>query len=149
VAAFSVAAAFAPIPVAVQAALAPATEARLQRAAEWGGEADMKAAVVAAIGAYPGRAGAIVARARELAPEHADAVAQRAAQAFPGFADEIAASGGAKTDLAVGAPSGADGLPEPGHWSGEIALGGTRTGGNTEQTSVSADAQGAYEIGRW
>ena len=64
----------------------PAARAAIERVAE----ADITAAVIAAIASHPQAVAAIVAAAVGAAPEHRATIAARASAAFPGFAAAIA-----------------------------------------------------------
>ncbi len=75
------------IGAALMASLVPSTS--LPATIDYAAEAELSSAVIAAIVAHPEAVSAIVAAARQAAPEHRAIIAARASDAFSGFAATI------------------------------------------------------------
>jgi hypothetical protein len=120
------------------APISPETRGELRRAAH--DEAALRTAVIAAIARWPADLEAIVAEAVALAPQSRAAIAAAAASAFPAFAPRIRA---AAFGPATASPAAAS------KWSGEVAVGGARTSGNTETGEASAGVKAEYDGVDW
>ena len=98
--------------------------------------------VAGAIAANPSATDAIVRQAVEIAPQYRDRIVAGASAAFPGFATTIADAATTATPTAVAAVSPPD---EPLPLSGEIALGGSKNTGNTENEEFNVKIKAIYD----
>jgi len=126
-------------------ALDPRLAARLESAAA-AGPVYLEAAVVAAIAAAPARLEEVLAAAIARAPAQRDAIAAAARRAFPGFAARIDA---AFAPPAAPAPAAKAAGPVASPWSGEVEVGGSRSTGNTQESTFNAAARVAYDRRPW
>jgi len=136
-----------------RAANAEDWRAAISAAAAEEGAASLQAAVVTAIARAPGQAEEIIAFVVDQAPGRVANIVDAATEAFPAFTPRLqraandwhsAAPGSATGQLATGIAAAT-----AGKLSGEVALGGSRSTGNTETEQVNADIKLAYERGRW
>ena len=126
-------------------ALTPQAVALIAGAADRGDANAIVNIVAGAIAGNPSAAGAIVRQAVGIAPQYRDRIVAGASAAFPGFATTIA---DAATTAAPAAPAVAATPDEPWPVSGEIALGGSKNTGNTENEEFNVTAKALYESGK-
>lgn len=126
-------------------ALTPQAVALIAGAADRGDANAIVNIVAGVIATNPAAAGNITQQAVEIAPQYRDRIVAGASAAFPDFATTIA---NAATKPALATPTATAPPDAPWPWSGEIALGGSKNTGNTENEEFNVTATALYESGR-